>query len=192
MAAGDSIVSICNEALTLLGEAPITALTDATKAARLCQDRYDPTRRRMLSLHPWLFAGARVELDEASPVPAFGYLRAFDLPADYRRVIAVHSDNPNLRWTIEGNRILSDVSAPMQLHYVKDEDDPVMFSPAFVSVLAAALAAEICVALTGSTDRRADMRNELRDRMQSGRIAGQPDAFDGDWAQETWLSARMA
>ena len=41
----NSIIEICNSALTDLGEEPITSLTDNTKAARLCNQRWPPSAR---------------------------------------------------------------------------------------------------------------------------------------------------
>jgi hypothetical protein len=63
MAAGDSIVGICNLGLVNgLGQDPIASLTDNRKAAIHCNLAYDPTRRAMLRAHPWDFATARARL----------------------------------------------------------------------------------------------------------------------------------
>ena len=36
-----SVVDICNSALNMLGASTITALTEDSKAARVCNQRYD-------------------------------------------------------------------------------------------------------------------------------------------------------
>jgi hypothetical protein len=54
-------VSICNMALGLLGaDGTITALTDNTQNARICNLFYEPARQTLLRSHPWNFATARV------------------------------------------------------------------------------------------------------------------------------------
>ncbi|UOF78036.1 tail tubular protein A [Caudoviricetes sp.] len=55
-------VVICNNALTLIGSRRITALSDPSKEARVCNDNYDTCRKAVLRIHPWNFACERVEL----------------------------------------------------------------------------------------------------------------------------------
>ena len=42
-----SVVNICNSALNLIGASTISALTEDTKNARLCNQRYEPVRNRV-------------------------------------------------------------------------------------------------------------------------------------------------
>ena len=48
-----SVVQMCNSALNQLGAASITALTDNTKNARLCSERYPTVRDAVFRSHPW-------------------------------------------------------------------------------------------------------------------------------------------
>ncbi len=48
-----SVVEIVNSALNLLGASTITALTDDSKNARICNQRYEPIRNRIFRSHPW-------------------------------------------------------------------------------------------------------------------------------------------
>ena len=48
-----SVVQICNSALNQLGAASITALTDNSKNARLCNERYAVVRDAVFRNHPW-------------------------------------------------------------------------------------------------------------------------------------------
>ena len=48
-----SVVDICNEAMDLLGAATITALTENSKEARLCNRRFSTVRDATLRSHPW-------------------------------------------------------------------------------------------------------------------------------------------
>ena len=49
-----SVVQICNSALNQLGAASITSLTDNSKNARLCNERYATVRDAVFRSHPEL------------------------------------------------------------------------------------------------------------------------------------------
>src|SRR3546814_2945523 len=102
-----SVVSICNRALTLLGQKTITSLEDNSQAARLCVESYGPTRDAVLRDHPWNCAIARADLAALSEAPAFEFGRQFQLPPDCLRVLELWGSRA--RWKIEGRRLLSDV-----------------------------------------------------------------------------------
>ena len=57
-----SVVDICNEAMDLLGAATITALTENSKEARLCNRRFSTVRDATLRSHSWNCAIARADL----------------------------------------------------------------------------------------------------------------------------------
>ena len=53
-------LDICNEALTSIGENPIVALDDSSKASRLCVLKYASKRDYLLRKYAWNFAKKRV------------------------------------------------------------------------------------------------------------------------------------
>ena len=59
-----SVVDICNSALNLLGASTISALTDDTKNARLCNQRYEPIRNRIFRSHSWNCLTKRIEFEK--------------------------------------------------------------------------------------------------------------------------------
>jgi hypothetical protein len=59
-------VNICNMALTLLGAATITSLSDQNKEARRCSQELDNVRRQVLRSHPWRCAKKRATLSPTS------------------------------------------------------------------------------------------------------------------------------
>ena len=85
-----SEVDICSYALRLIGDQPITALTDNSDRARLCNSIYALTRDATLRAHPWNFATYRAAVALATittgtnPVittfPAFELRQAYILP----------------------------------------------------------------------------------------------------------------
>ena len=48
-----SVVQICNSALNQLGASSITALTENSKNARICNERYETVRDAVYRSHPW-------------------------------------------------------------------------------------------------------------------------------------------
>ena len=64
-----SVVDICNSALNLLGASTISALTDDSKNARLCNQRYEPVRNRVFRSHAWNCLTKRVQLAKDSTAP---------------------------------------------------------------------------------------------------------------------------
>ena len=77
-----SVVDICNSALNLLGASTITTLTEDSKNARLCNQRYEPIRNRIFRSHAWNCLTKRVQLAEDSSAPVVEYANQFTLPAD--------------------------------------------------------------------------------------------------------------
>ena len=84
-----SVVDICNSALNLLGASTISALTEDSKNARLCNQRFEPIRNRTFRSHAWNFATKRVELAKDSDAPVVEYANQYTLPADSLRVLQI-------------------------------------------------------------------------------------------------------
>lgn len=148
-----SVTGICNRALQLVGSAQrITNLTDNTREARALDRAYDPCRREELRVHPWNFAIKRAQLAADAAVPAFGPTAQFSLPADCLRVIMPSGAGSD--WQLEGRKILVSSTAPFDLRYVSDEEDPTVFDAAFCEVLAARIALAIVEDLTQSTAKQ--------------------------------------
>lgn len=57
-----SSLEVANSALYKLGATKITSLSDASKEARICNDRVDLCKKAVLCLHPWNFAIKRAVL----------------------------------------------------------------------------------------------------------------------------------
>lgn len=148
-----SEVAIYNMALDMLDEAPVTGPSDDTRAARLLARNYAQTRDEVLRAHPWNFAVTRALLAAASAAPAFGWTRAFPLPADCLRLLPVVSggrlDGAPVAHEIEGGAVLTDALAPLAVRYVRRIGNPSEFDPLFARALAARLAVYVGHVLTG-------------------------------------------
>jgi len=142
-----SEVDICNLSLQRLGAKTITALTDDSTAARECNRAYSHARDSELRSHPWNFARSRASLAADSATPAFGYAAQYTLPADFLRLLPTR-DQQDLQ--IENGKILTDDGAPLQIVYIKREDDPNKFDQLFVDLLVARIARDLAEKITQS------------------------------------------
>ena len=105
-----SVVDICNSALNLLGASTISALTDDTKNARLCNQRYEPVRNRIFRGHNWNCLIKRVQLAQDSAAPVVEFSFQYTLPADCLRVLKIHtgvtdSIASDIPYKVEGRKI---------------------------------------------------------------------------------------
>ena len=72
-----SITDICNSALNQIGASNILNLTEDSKAARICNQRYEYIRDSVFRAHPWKALTRRATLAPDSVKPAFEFDNAF-------------------------------------------------------------------------------------------------------------------
>jgi len=145
-----SQVSICNAALIILGDDTITAITDNSERARLCNHRYETVRDATLRAHPWNFAITRANLAAETTEPLWEFNKKFVLPSDpYCLKVLEVRDHRNDEWTVEGRNILCDDSQ-IYIRYVGRITSEAEFDPLFAETFSARLAHEIAYKITGS------------------------------------------
>jgi hypothetical protein len=164
-----SNVDICNLALTKLGAARITSLLDETKQAKALNAIFDMERDALLSEHPWTFAIKRAEIPASSTAPAFGWLRAYPLPADYLKLVQVGDvwtfyDAGDLGglFDVEAGAVLSDEVSPLQIRYVYRVTNAGLFSSTFGIALAARLRSSVAEELTQNLSKKNDADEDYR------------------------------
>ena len=82
MASGDTNITICNQALNLLGADTISSFTDTTNdAATVCNNIYETVKRQTLSMYPWSFALTKQQLSRSSTTPVNEWAYQYDLPS---------------------------------------------------------------------------------------------------------------
>lgn len=187
MTASTTFVSICNLALTELGAAnpPITDLADNTKPARACNRIFQHALEQSLRDHPWNFALKRATLAADTVAPIWDYANAFPFPTGALRIIEVDTTE---EWVVEGQSILSDAAAPLNILYVDTVSDPTLFDAMFVEAYAAKIAATIAFDITASRSAVADMNTLYAQRLQSARLVDAQESLSAD--ETTWLEAR--
>ena len=82
MASGDTKLSICSDALIMLGSSPLSSFSEGTDAAQVCDRLYDDIRDTVLLSYPWTFSLKKVQLARAVDAPANEWLYAYPLPSD--------------------------------------------------------------------------------------------------------------
>ena len=189
-----SVVDICNEAMDLLGAATITALTENSKEARLCNRRFETVRDQVLRAHPWNAAITRKELAQDSAAPAFGFTYQYTLPtnpyclrvlsfwnANVDNEIAAY-DSQNM-FKVEGRKILTDEST-CKIIYIGRVTDTEQYDSLLSSTIAHKLASEVAYAITGSNTVGQQMFQLYQSRLAEARsmdaAEGMPDKIIAD------------
>ncbi len=183
-----SRVEICNRALDKLGSAAITSLDDNVKSARACARMFDSVRDAELRDHQWNFATARASLPALDEVPVYGFSKQYQLPGDCLKVVEI---NPVADWKIEGRRLLTNITAPLRIKYIRRVRDTSSFDALFTEALAARLAQELSETLTQSNSKK---RAAQEDYAQAIRRARRADAIEGTadaLAETSWIKARF-
>ncbi len=169
-----SEVQICNLALAKFGDLSITALTDATKEARICNVFYPQARDLLLYQHPWNFAMSRADISaEVETAPAFEWDYAYTLPTSPACLRVWELYGSDAQWIVEGGQLLTNLDAEIYIRYIAQVTTTGSFSPAFVNCLSTFLAAYIAPRIAGPDIGRA-MRTSL---MQELKAVELPEAF---------------
>lgn len=196
-----SETDVANLALTLMGSDRINALSDSAERARVINGVFSMLRDAELRKHRWAFSIKRDSLAASSDEPAFGFARKFPLPADFLALAEVQGGSlPSLSdyrggeepaYTIESGHILTDLTSPLYIRYVRKVTAAGEFDPSFVVVLAARIALECVERLSQSSTKKADIERAysraLRDAMKAGAIEKASRPLD----DSTWVAARL-
>ena len=188
-----SVIELCNNALTDLGEEAIASLADNTKAARLCNQRWPAVRDAVLRAHPWNCACAQVELAASAAQPGWQYQASFPLPANCLRVLSVCSGGSALgAWEVQAGAVLCDCAGPLQVLYVRRIDDPRLFDPLLCETLTARLSATLAYPITASTALAQSFWAAYADKLREARgVDAREAAPVAAPAPTSWLSAKL-
>jgi len=169
-----SVVEIVNSALNLLGASTITALTDDSKNARICNQRYEPIRNRIFRSHPCNCLLKRVQLAQDTTAPVVEYAYAYTLPSDCLRVLKLHtgaldSIEADIKYNIEGRKLVTD-EATVYILYVALITDPNQYDTYLQEALAAQLAADIAYGITNNATLAKYYQEQADERLREARF----------------------
>ncbi|WP_286975403.1 hypothetical protein [Pseudomonas sp.] len=170
----NTAVSICSNALLMLGAQTINSFTDSADLdrAKLCANLYPSNRDQLLRAHPWNCAVKRLILSPDATPPAFGYSQQFQLPADCLRVMEVGEGGCQIDYRIEGRKIQANTSV-LELRYVYRNEVENTWDDQLVNLMTMLMAARLAYAVTQSTSME---QSRLQEFERALRVA---KAIDG-------------
>lgn len=174
-------VSICSNALMMLGDTPISSFDDGTDRARLASNIWPTARDYVLRRHPWNCAIKREILNPDETPPAFDYAYQFTLPGDFLRVLSIGEEGDRIPYKVEGRKILCDEPA-LLLRYIWLNDNPATWDSLLVWGMTQVMRAVFAYGITQSTSLEQLVETVMRDVLKQARaVDGQedhPDALD--------------
>jgi hypothetical protein len=173
-------VEICNLALDRVKEAPIAALSDNRAAARWMNRNYTPVRNKIFNVQKWKFATERAELAEDATTPAFEWGHRHKKPNDCFRVLPLRVDGRlngrMIPHEVEGDYILSNVSGPLKIRYIKLIDNEAAWPAHFVEAVVTRLASDVAHFLSGKQAMFESLEQKHKEALQ---LAATIDASEG-------------
>ena len=172
-----SVVQICNSALNQLGASSITALTENSKNARICNERYETIRDAVYRSHPWNCLVKRVQLAQDSDTPAWGFTYQYTLPSDCLRVLQIKDYNSDYK--VEGRKLLIEESE-VYLIYLAIETDVNQLDILLRETISAALAQDISYAITSNLQVAKLMAEKYQAKLSEARHTDASEGYNTD------------
>lgn len=143
-----SDVSMCSNALLLIGDEAISSFSDTGHGATVADALYPDVYRQVLSEHPWSFAFKEQDLSRLAQAPdsSTGYSYQFQLPADCIRVWATF---PHGDYVIVGDKLYSN-QPDLFCRYVYEVAES-QLPPFVIKAIEYKLASEFAVPVTEDT-----------------------------------------
>ena len=190
-----SVVDICNSALNLLGASTISALTDDSKNARLCNQRYEPIRNRIFRSHAWNCLTKRVQLAQDSAAPVIEYSYQYTLPSDCLRVLKIHTGSTDsiessIDYVVEGRKIKTN-EGTVYLVYIGLDTDPNNYDTYLQEAISAGLAAEIAYAVTNNATLANNYLTTADERLREARFIDATENALGTIESNEFTDARL-
>lgn len=194
-----SVVDICNSALNKIGASNIAALSEDSKAGRLCNQRFDFIRDGLFRSHPWNCLTQRVTIAPDSAAPAFEFTKQFTLPTDPFCLRVLGLSNPNIIYRIEGRKLICNESS-IEMLYIGREIDVNKYDTLLIETLAVLLAADIAYTIVGSSTLAENLKVQAEKVLRDARFvdASEDNAINTNvladsrvLAADTFISSRF-
>jgi hypothetical protein len=176
-------LGVYNGALNEVGERQIASLTESTEARRVLDLVYTDVVNECLEEGSWNFATETVQLDADTGVtPSFGFTKVFAKPTDWKRTVAISSDeylaSPLLHY-YDDVSYLSAEDDPIYLRYVSNDTgmgfELTRWPQKFTRYVELALADRVCLRLNQDKGIRDRIERRL---MRAKRSALSTDAMN--------------
>ena len=164
-----SVVDICNSALNQIGASNIISLTEDSKAARICNQRYNFVRDSVFRSHPWNCLTTRATIVPDTATPAFEFSKQFTLPTNPFCLRVLQLSDTDILYKIEGRKLLCDESS-IEMIYIGRVEDGNQYDLLLIEALAAAMAADLAYPLVGSSSLGANMYQLYQAKLTEARF----------------------
>lgn len=186
---------IANLTAGLLKVSAVTSINPpdtGSKFAKKAAQWIDEARREVLQDHIWNFALKRAQLPADATAPAFGYSARYLLPNDYIRVATIgNEDNPETDYKVEDGYILCNLSAPIDLRYVYDQEEITKMTPNFIQLWARKLAAYLAYDMTGNRSMVQQMEEAYQEKLSDAKgVDGQESPPTHKIRRSKWKAAK--
>lgn len=157
MAAGDTSLTICSDALLMLGAKPISSFDEGTDEASVANRLYSDIRDQSIAMYPWSFSFKKTSIARLITTPTNEYRYEYQLPGDRlaspRNVYDSSATGipPRKEYRIMGNKLLTDYEAVyIDYQYAVPEYDMPQY---FVQLLKYMLAWHMALPITDQTEK---------------------------------------
>ncbi len=158
-------ISICSNALILLGDTAISSFTDGTTGSDVSAALYDTTLESMLTETLWHFATKVVDAAKLADKPTNNWSNQFQLPSDVLYLVKTDTRN----YEIYEDKIYTNANT-LQLEYIYKVGEHAMPSY-FIKALEYHLAAQFAIPITGNTTRAEEYRKMYEMQIRRARNA---------------------
>jgi hypothetical protein len=157
MASGDSALTVCSDALVLIGAEPISSFSEGTDAANTCDRIYPDIRDQALQSYPWAFSFRKSVCARLVTTPVNEFKYEYQLPGDKlgppRKVFNTESYNahPIQSYRILGNKLMTnEETIYVDYQYsVPEYEMPVYF----IQLLKYLMAWHLCIPITDQSEK---------------------------------------
>lgn len=160
-----------------------------------CKARYAITRDAVLRAHPWNFAVKRATLASDATAPEWEYTARFALPSDCLRLLRTYEDTQydQADYRVEGRYIVNAYGSAdtLYIEYVAQITDTAQFTPEFIDVLSARLAAEVSINLTQNKTATESLWSIYQEKLQAARNTDAQEGSPRGFEATEWLQARL-
>lgn len=187
-------VGVANIALDWLKEGIINDFNDDRPAGRWMSRNFGPVRDMTLALNPWRFAVQRHALPEAGSIPAFGYTHQYLKPDGCLRVLPIRyggaTNGPLVRYSVEGDYILTDSTAPLKCRCIMRIEDATKWSPLFIDAFSLQLALRLGNWLTGKETFVARVKEAYKETSTMAIFTDSAEGYAEDQISDAYDLAR--
>lgn len=186
-----SETQVYNLASKRVGGPRITSPDDDRTVARAIRAVWDVERRAAIRDGSWNFAMKRFRLPALSERPAFGFSRAYELPAKCVRLVEVYGCS-RADYQLEGGNILADVTGPLDIRCLVDVETPSLWDDAFAEAFALRIALTIGEDIAGSAFDRSGVQTDYQVGIAASKRVDAMENPPIQQEEDDWILARMA